>query len=165
MRGWTLTLPREIPLWELESQWTPKFLENNCTSQNSMDWGIPYIIWKLLELTCLKWAFITHLDIWNTSYGQKKGRESNWQFDSWPLKVKKPRFPWFQVACDIPLERSRQGLQLFFRPHFNQRSARKVMSPQSCRSPSCKNFRTHTCESWEKLSFGCGPHGEAQSIL
>jgi len=28
-----------------------------------------------------------HLDIWNTSYGQKKGRESNWQFDSWPLKV------------------------------------------------------------------------------
>jgi hypothetical protein len=28
-----------------------------------------------------------HLDIWNTSYGQKKGWESNWQFDSRPLKV------------------------------------------------------------------------------
>jgi hypothetical protein len=26
--------------------------------------------------------------IWNTSYGQKKGRESNWQFDSRPLKVR-----------------------------------------------------------------------------
>jgi hypothetical protein len=26
--------------------------------------------------------------IWNTSYGQKKGRESNRQFDSRPLKVK-----------------------------------------------------------------------------
>jgi hypothetical protein len=25
--------------------------------------------------------------IWNTSYGQKKGRKSNWQFDSRPLKV------------------------------------------------------------------------------
>jgi hypothetical protein len=30
---------------------------------------------------------MTHLDIWNTSYDQKKGRESNWQFDSQPLKV------------------------------------------------------------------------------
>jgi hypothetical protein len=28
-----------------------------------------------------------HLDIRNTSYSQKKGRESNWQFDSQPLKV------------------------------------------------------------------------------
>jgi hypothetical protein len=31
---------------------------------------------------------MTHLDIYNTSYGQKKGRESNWQFDSRPRKVK-----------------------------------------------------------------------------
>jgi len=28
-----------------------------------------------------------HLDISNISYGQKKGRESNYQFDSQPLKV------------------------------------------------------------------------------
>jgi hypothetical protein len=28
-----------------------------------------------------------HLDIYNPSYGQKKGRESKWQFDSRPLKV------------------------------------------------------------------------------
>jgi hypothetical protein len=33
-------------------------------------------------------ARIAHLDIWNTSYGQKKGRELNWQFDSWPWNVK-----------------------------------------------------------------------------
>ncbi len=36
---------------------------------------------------CLKWHYIAHLDIWNTSYDQKKGHESNWQFDSRPLKV------------------------------------------------------------------------------
>jgi hypothetical protein len=29
-----------------------------------------------------------HLDTWNTSYDQKEGRESNWQFDSQPLKFK-----------------------------------------------------------------------------
>jgi hypothetical protein len=52
-----------------------------------MDWRVIYIIEKLLKLRCLKWARITHLDIWNTSYGQKKGRESSWQFDSRPLKV------------------------------------------------------------------------------
>ncbi len=53
-----------------------------------MDWGVPYIIGKLLERTCLKWAHMTHLDFWNTSYGQNKGRESNWQFDSRPQKIK-----------------------------------------------------------------------------
>ncbi len=30
---------------------------------------------------------MSHLDIYNTSYGQKKGQELNWQFDSRPLKV------------------------------------------------------------------------------
>ncbi len=34
-----------------------------------------------------KWPRIGHLDICSPSYGQKKGRESNWQFDSRPLKV------------------------------------------------------------------------------
>jgi hypothetical protein len=53
-----------------------------------MDWGVIYIIGKLLKRRCLEWARITHLNIWNTSYGQKKGRESNWQFDSRPLKVR-----------------------------------------------------------------------------
>jgi hypothetical protein len=31
---------------------------------------------------------MSHLDIFSPSYGQKKGRESNWQFDSRPLKVR-----------------------------------------------------------------------------
>jgi hypothetical protein len=53
-----------------------------------MDWKVPYIIENLLELLCLKWSCMTHLDISNTSYVQKKGRESNWQLDSRPLKVK-----------------------------------------------------------------------------
>jgi hypothetical protein len=36
---------------------------------------------------------MNHLDIYNTSYGKKKGRESNWHFDSRPLKVEnRPNF-------------------------------------------------------------------------
>jgi len=49
--------------------------------------GVLYIIRKLLERKCLKLVCIAHLDISNTSYGQKKGRESNCQFDSRPKKV------------------------------------------------------------------------------
>jgi hypothetical protein len=40
-----------------------------------------------LKHRCPKWACIIHLDICNTSYGQKKGWESNCQFDSRSLKV------------------------------------------------------------------------------
>jgi hypothetical protein len=44
------------------------------------------------------------------------------------------------VACDIPLESSRRGLQLSFLSHLNRRSAHKVMGPQSCGSPNFGNL-------------------------
>jgi hypothetical protein len=43
---------------------------------------------KVLKCRCQKWPRMSHSDIDSTSYGQKKGRESNWQFDSQPLKVR-----------------------------------------------------------------------------
>jgi hypothetical protein len=87
VKEWTLTLPRQLPLWEMESQWTPETLESDCRGQTSMSYDVFYIIGNLLKRRCLKLARIAHLDIWNTSYGQKKRRESNCQFDSWPQKV------------------------------------------------------------------------------
>jgi hypothetical protein len=74
-------------------RWTPETSENDFRGQNLMACGFLYIIGNLLELRYLKWARIAHLDIWNTSYGQKKGRESNWQFDSRPLKVRNRPLP------------------------------------------------------------------------
>jgi len=76
VREWTLTLLRQLPLWEMESRWTPEILESDCRGQNSMARGVLYIIGKLLERRCVKWARMAHLNIWNTSYGQKKGRQS-----------------------------------------------------------------------------------------
>jgi hypothetical protein len=61
--------------------------EFNCRGQNTVHWGVLYIIGKLSKCKCRKWDRINHLDICNTSYGKKKGWESNWQFDSRPLKV------------------------------------------------------------------------------
>jgi len=39
------------------------------------------------SVDCPKWPRMNYLDICSTSYGRKKGRESNWQFDSRPQKV------------------------------------------------------------------------------
>ncbi len=51
---------------------TSEFSERDCRGQNSSPWGVFYIIEKLLNCRCLKWACIAHLDIWKTSYRQKK---------------------------------------------------------------------------------------------
>jgi hypothetical protein len=85
--GWKLTLPSELLFWELESQWILEPLESDCRGQNTLHWKVFYIIGKLLKCRCLKWVCMTHLDICNTSYGKKKGQESNWQFDSQPQNV------------------------------------------------------------------------------
>jgi hypothetical protein len=42
--------------------------------KNSLDWTFIYSIGNLLKLKCLKWACTIHLNTYNTSYGQKKGR-------------------------------------------------------------------------------------------
>jgi hypothetical protein len=52
-----------------------------------------YINGKVLKCRCPKWPRMSHLDICSLSYGQKKGRESNWQFDSRPLKVRNQPLP------------------------------------------------------------------------
>jgi hypothetical protein len=56
--------------------------------QNTSHWGVLGVIGKVLKCKYRKWPRIGHLNICSPSYGQKKGRESNWQFDSRSLKVK-----------------------------------------------------------------------------
>jgi hypothetical protein len=75
----------EMGTWE--SSETPKTLEFDCRHQNTSLWGVLYIIGKLSKCGCRKWPRMSHLDICSTSYGKKKGRESNCQFESRPLKV------------------------------------------------------------------------------
>jgi hypothetical protein len=62
-KEWTHKLPSELSLWELESQWIPEPLDNDYNGQNSLNYEIFYIIEKLLECRCLKWARMTHLGI------------------------------------------------------------------------------------------------------
>ncbi len=60
---WILTLPSELPLWKLKFQMDPESLEGNYRGQNPLVWSVIYIIEKLLKHKCLKWAYMTHLDI------------------------------------------------------------------------------------------------------
>jgi hypothetical protein len=77
---------------------------------------------KVLKCRCPKWPRMSHLDICSPSYGQKKGRESNWQFDSWPLKVGNWHLPdvqWQNATCCWKLSRRATTLvQTLFQSDF-----------------------------------------------
>jgi hypothetical protein len=116
-----------------------------------------------------KWPFIGHLDICSPSYGQKKGRESNWQFDSRPLKV--GNWP----LSDLRIEsatRSWKDLDegynfgsdlVAIRLYSRELWAPKVpgLQPGQFRN----NSGTPTWESQEKEPFGCRLGRMAQRIL
>ncbi len=83
---------------DLESSGTPECLEFDSTDQNTSHWGVLGVIGKVLKCRCPKWPHIGHLDICSPSYGQKKGRESNWQFASRPLKVRNRPLPDIRIG-------------------------------------------------------------------
>jgi hypothetical protein len=132
----------------------------------SMACSFLYINGKLLQLRCLKWACIIHLDIWNTSYGQKKGRKSNCQFDSRPEKVgNRPdllscrqcatyRWKVLDKSYNFALNRTLiQGLIAKLRGSKVAGVLVGAISGLPFRSPGREN------------PFRCGPLGEVQNIL
>jgi len=122
----------------LESSGTPECSKLDSNAQNTSHWGVLGVIGKVLKRIYKKWPHIGHLDICSPSYGQKKGRKSNWQFDSRPQKVGNRPLPELAVGSyDLP--KSRDSTQ--------------------------DNFGTPTWESREKEPFRCSLGGVAQRIL
>jgi hypothetical protein len=78
---------------DLESSMTLGNSELDCRGQNTSNWGVLYTNRNFLKCRCSKWPRMIHLDICSPSYGQKKGQESNWQFNSRPLKVRNRPLP------------------------------------------------------------------------
>jgi hypothetical protein len=60
------------------------------------------------------------------------------------------RFPYVQVAHNMPLKSYWLGLQLWLKHHYNCRSTHKVMRAQSCGSPNIDNFKTPIWVSQDK---------------
>jgi hypothetical protein len=161
--------PNTSKVGDLESSGTPECLEFDNKAQNITHWGVLGVIGKVLKRRYRKWPRIGHLDICSPSYGQKKGRESNWQFDSWPLKVGNRPLPDLRIEsarcrCKDLDEDYNFGLDLVaIRPRSWELWAPKVPGLQSGQFRD--NFRIPTWESWEKEPFGCSLGGVAQIIL
>jgi hypothetical protein len=148
-----------------ESFGTPENLELDCRGQITLPWTVLYTVGKVLKRGCGKWPCMSNSDI--RAQVMCKRRVGS-QMAVWLLTTKSQestQFPSVQATCDMPLESSRRGLKLCFRPHHDRRSAQEVMHPQSCGSPSCCNFGTPKRESRDKKPFGCRPRGVPQSIL
>jgi hypothetical protein len=147
-------------------EWTLEFLECNSRGHNSSPWSVLYIIGKLLKCRCLKWACIANLDIWNTSYGQKKGRESNCQFDSRPLKVRiqadflacrqRATYCWKALDKGYNFALDLIAIRGLHKKLCTLKVARVLVATISRLLLGCPGT---------KRPFGCGPCGEAQSIL
>jgi hypothetical protein len=145
---------------------TPESSERNCRGQNSLRWSVLYIIKKLLKRRCLKWARITHLDIWNTSYGQKNGQESNWQFDSWPLKVGNwPGFLAYRQRATYHWKALDKGYNFALNFITIGGLNKKLCALKVAGVPVVTILGLPLGSPGTKWPFGCGPHGEAQSIL
>jgi hypothetical protein len=101
---------------------------------------------------------MTHLDNCNTSYGQKKGRESNWQFDSRPWEVgNRPdslACRWCVTHCWKALN---EDYNFGLEPHRDRRSTPEVIVPQSCGTLSLGDFETPIWESRDKSHLDATP--------
>jgi len=92
--GWSPTLGKSE---DLESSGTSECLGFDSKAQNTSHWGVLGVVEKVLKRRYRKWPRIGHLNICRPSYGQKKGRESNWQFDSRHKKSGIDLFPTFEL--------------------------------------------------------------------
>ncbi len=137
----------------MESQWTPKFLENVLKCQNSLDWRFLYTIEKLIKHKCLKWGFIIHLSAKTTSYVWNKNKESKCQFDSQQLQVKN--------HLDLHVCRGR----VTYHWKFIDDGYNFAINYASIKGLHKKLWASKMVGVPRKMSFVCGPHGKSQRIL
>jgi hypothetical protein len=112
----------------------------------------------------------------NTNYDQKKGRESNWQFDARPLKVKNQddflMCRWRAIYRWKVLDK---GYNFISNLITIRGLHAKLWTPKVTRVLTMGisglpfgSQDSHLGPTWEfrdKMPFGCGPHGKTQIIL
>jgi hypothetical protein len=151
--------PNTPKVGDLESSGTPECLGFDSKAQNTSHWGVFSVIGKVLKRRYRKWPSNGHLDICNPSYRQKKGRESNWQFDSWPLKVGNRPLPDLRIENAIRRWKDLDEGYKFgsdfvaFRLRNRELWAPKVLGLQPGQFRD--NLGTPTWESREKVPFRC----------
>jgi len=161
--------PNTPKVGDLESSGTPECLELDKKGPNTSHLSVLGVIEKVLKRRYRKWPRIGHLDIFSPSYGQKKARESNWQFDSRPQNVGNQPLPDLRIESATwrwkDLDKGYNfGLNLVaIKLCSRELRAFKVLVLQPGQFQD--NFGTPTWESREKEPFGCNPCGVLQRIL
>jgi hypothetical protein len=150
---------------DLKSSGTPECLGFDSKAQNTSHWCVLGVIGKVLKLKYRKWPCIGHLDICRPSYGQKKGRESNWQFDSRPLEVGNRTLPDLRIeSARCHLKDLDEGYNFGSDLVTIRLCSRELWAPK-VPGQFRDNFGIPTWESQEKVPFECKCSGVAQSIL
>jgi hypothetical protein len=153
--------------------WSPLGLLNvqswTARPKKTLHWNVLGVIEKVLKRRYRKWPRIGHLNICSPSYGQKKGRESNGQFDSRPLKVGNRPCPDLRIESAIRSWKDLgEGYKFGSDLVVIELRSRELWAPKV---PGLHpgqfrdNFGTPTWEFREKVTFGHGCRGESQSIL
>ncbi len=153
----------------MESSGTPECSKFDRKTQNTSHWDVLGVIGKVLKRRYRKWPRIGHLDICRPSYGQKKGRESNWQFDSRPLKVGNRPLPDIRIESAIRRWKDLDEGYKFASDLVAIRLCQLgVMSSQSLGTPPgtvSRQFRDSNLGVPGKRAIGCSPRNVAQRIL
>jgi len=89
--------PNAFSFWELHLCGSCECLKLWLERQTSTKLGPQETMRKVMKRKCLWWPHIVHLNLICMSYNQKKGRKSNWEFDS------QPRIPWKQRSNEVRL--------------------------------------------------------------
>jgi hypothetical protein len=129
-------------------------------------WNVLGVIGKALKCRCPKWPRMSHLDICSRSYGQKKGRESNCQFDSRAQKVgNRPDSDvrWGSATWRWKALKESYKIGLDLVPIGGQ--GEKLWWPKVPGVPNQDSFGTPLWESRDKEPLGRGHGGVTQRIL
>jgi hypothetical protein len=146
-----------------KSSGTLETSEFDWKGQNTLPWSVLHVIRKLLKRRCRKWLRMSHLDIFSTRYGKKKGWESNWQFDSRPLKV--GNRPNLSVCRWSATHRWKALKELSSELIPIRGLSKELWTHKSPGSPNLDNFEIPPWESWDKKPFECGCRKVTQRLL
>jgi len=157
-----LHTPKATPTWGIIIPKDSWIFREQSQGSKPIIWRVLYIIENLLKRKCLKWARITHLDIWNTSYGLKKGRESNWQFESWPLKVRnQPDFLMCKWRATHHWKALNEGYNFSLHLISIKRLLAKLWGFKVVKVPTLAISGLPFGSPRSQKSFRCGPRGKA----
>jgi hypothetical protein len=143
---WIPTLELQRAIAVVKIHWIEEFLISLESSWNVDVWnGLTLFIWILK----------------NISYGQKNGQKSNYQFDSWPLKVGNHLNSFTCRWCATYLLKAlNEGYNFALELILIRGLQEKLWASKIAEVPILGISGLPTWESWDKMTFECWPHDQ-----